>query len=214
VNPFPLLVAIMSAAATFPPRPEAPAPQPSVDNAYWMADCLLEHRLYTDNVLSSAPGNSEAVFALFQAAIGPCLVAERPLPGPAFFLRGAIAERLLYRDFASIGAEPRHRAVPVFASVRRDDLRSANENVRRLLAMLELASCVARAEPAKVYAFFATERGSPAEHASMAALAPAISACLVEGQTFEMSPPVFRAFLAEGAYRVAAGQPSVYETSP
>jgi hypothetical protein len=29
-----------------------------------------------------------------------------------------------------------------------------------------------------------------------------------------MAPPLFRAFLAEGAYRVAAGQPNVYETSP
>ena len=48
----------------------------------------------------------------------------------------------------------------------------------------------------------------------MAELTPAISACLFEGQTFDMTPPVFRAFLAEGAYRVAAGQPEVFATSP
>ena len=95
-----------------------------------------------------------------------------------------------------------------------DQVSAMAENPRRLLAMLDIASCVARREPAKAYAFFGTVRGTADERAAMAELAPAISACLFQGQTFNMTPPLFRAFLAEGAYRVAAGQAEVYQTPP
>jgi hypothetical protein len=179
-----------------------------------MANCLVEHHdRNIDRVLATVPGEAGSTLALLHAAIGPCLVAERPISGRDFFVRGAIAERLLSRDFPAVGAGPRHRAVPVFAPVSRDYLGRAEEQSRRLLAMLDLASCITRRESAKVYAFFGAERGSPAERAAMAEFTPAISACLFEGQTFEMPPPVFRGFLAEAAYRAAAGQPDVYETS-
>jgi len=212
VKRLPLLVAALaSTAATLPPQPASPAPQPSVANVYWMMDCLVGHgNRDVDRVLGTVPGEGEAVVALFQATIGPCLVAEHPLSGPDFFFRGAIAERLLYRDFTALDAPPRHRPANVFAPLSDDRLSRLAENPRRHLAMLDLASCVARREPARVYAFFGTARESAAEHAAMAELAPAISACLFEGQTFDMTPPVFRAFLAEGAYRVAAGRPNVF----
>lgn len=211
---FPFLIAVAWAVVAFPVRSETPAVQPSVENVYWMVDCLLEHHdRDIDRVLSTVPGDRDSVAPWLHAAIGPCLVAERPITGPDFFARGAVAERLLYRDFASVGAEPRHRAAPLFEPVSRDYLGRAEEHSRRFLAVLDMASCVTRREPVKAYAFFRTERRSPAERAAMAEFTPAISACLFEGQTFDMPPPVFRAFLAEAAYRVAAGQPNVYETA-
>jgi hypothetical protein len=212
VTPYFALAAALAAA---PPSSQAPAAQPSVENVYWAVNCLVDHgNRDADRVLATIPGQGEARFALLHAMIGPCLVAEHPLGGPDFFMRGAIAERLLYRDFASLGAPPRGRAASVFAALSRDQLSGLGENPHRLLAMLDIASCVARREPARTYAFFGTGRGSPAERAAMTELAPAISACLFEGQTFDLTPPVFRAFLAEGAYRVAAGQPEVFQPSP
>lgn len=208
----PIVAAIASAAVAFPARSKPPAVQPSVENLYWMVDCLLQHDARDLNrVLSTVPGAQYSGAPWLFAAISPCLVAERPIVTPTFFARGALAERLLYRDFASVGAEPRHRPVPLFAPVGQDYLGSADEQSRRLLAALDMASCVTRREPERVYAFFRTARASPSERAAMVELTPAISACLVEGQTFDMPPPLFRAFLAEGAYRVAAGQPNVYE---
>lgn len=208
------IAAFASTAAALPPRTPNPAPQPSVANVYWMVDCLAGHgNRDVDRVLLTVPGEGEATLALFHAMIGQCLVAGHPLAGPDFYFRGAIAEHLLYRDFAALGVAPRHHAAGVFAPLGQDRLSRLGENPRRLLAMLDLASCVARREPSKAYAFFRTERGSPAERAATAELAPVISACLFEGQTFDMTPPIFRAFLAEGAYRVAAARPSVYEAS-
>jgi hypothetical protein len=211
----PYLVLAAAALAAAPPSSQSTAPQPSVENVYWAVNCLVDHGNHdVDRVLAAIPGQSEARFALFHAMIGPCLVAEHPLGGADFFMRGAIAERLLYRDFASLGAPPRHGAVPVFPALSRDQLSTMSENSRRLLAMLDIASCVARREPARTYAFFGTGRGNPAERAAMMELAPAISACLFQGQTFDLTLPVFRAFLAEGAYRVAAGQPEVFPANP
>jgi len=194
--------------------PDAAAPSPSVENVYTTVACLIEHGDHEmDRVLATVPGGSEARGAILHAMIGQCLVAEHPLGGPDLFVRGAIAERMLYRDFAAMNA-PTHPAAPVFAPLPPDQVSALGENPRRLLAMLDIASCVTRREPARTYAFFGTVRGTPDERAAMAELAPAISACLFQGQTFNMTPPLFRAFLAEGAYRVAAGQPEVFRPGP
>jgi hypothetical protein len=210
-----LLIAALALGAAASPRPQAPAPEPSVENLYWVAACLLQHDAHDfDRSLSIAPGGRDSRRAQNIDEIWHCYVPQRPVLTPTYIGRGAMAELLLYRDFPSVGAAPRRHAVPVFAPVSRDYLARADEHSRRMLAALDLTSCVTRREPAKVYAFFGTARGSAAERAAMVELTPAISACLVEGQTFDMAPPLFRAFLAEGAYRVAAGQPNVYETSP
>lgn len=204
-------VSVVMATSSLPARSAPSGAQPSVDNVYWLVGCLFDHRdRNVERVLSTVPGDTDATLSWMRAVIGPCLVAERPLSGPDLFGRGAVAERLLYRDFAAIGAAPRHRTAPLFAPVSQDYLTRASENSRRFLAILDMGSCVSRGEPAKVYDFFRSARGSAAEHAAMTELAPAISACLFEGQTFDMTPPMFRALLAEAAYRVAAGQPNVY----
>jgi hypothetical protein len=210
-----LLAAAVSAIAAMiclPAQSAPPVAQPSVDNVYWLVGCLFDHRdRNVERVLSTVPGDSDATLSWMRAVIGPCLVAERPLSGPDLFGRGAVAEHLLYRDFAAIGASPRRRTASLFAPVSQDYLGRASENSRRFLAILDMGSCVTRREPAKVYGFFHSGRGSAAERAAMTELTPAISACLFEGQTFDMTPPLFRALLAEAAYRVAAGQPNVYE---
>jgi hypothetical protein len=43
---------------------------------------------------------------------------------------------------------------------------------------------------------------------------PSLSACLTKDQPLKLTPPIFRAFLAEAAYRVAAGQPEVFGARP
>jgi len=206
-------VSAVVAMGSWPVQAAKPvAPEPSVENVYWLVDCLFERRdRNVERVLSTVPGDPGSTLSWARAVIGPCLIAERPLSGPDLFGRGAVAEHLLYRDFAAIGAPPRRRTVPLFAPVSQDYLGRADENSRRFLAILDMGSCVAQREPAKVYAFFRSERGSAAERAAMTELTPAISACLFEGQTFDMPPPLFRALLAEAAYRVAAGQLNVYE---
>lgn len=214
-------VALAAMATAFPAHPEKPPNRPTVENLYLVTDCALQRdpRAF-DRALSLPPGDDTPAASWNVGAVIHCIVPERhiaperPILTTTYAARGIIAERLLYRDFASVGAAPRSHAVPVFAPVTRDYLGRTGERFRRMLAALDMTSCVARREPAKVYAFFRTERASASERAAMVELTPAISACLVEGQTFDMAPPLFRAFLAEGAYRVAAGQPSVYETSP
>jgi hypothetical protein len=76
--------------------------------------------------------------------------------------------------------------------------------------MLAMASCVVRADPGKSYAFFRTPRGSAAERAAIEGMMPALSGCVGQGENIDLSPPVFRAFLAEAAYRAAAGRPEVF----
>jgi hypothetical protein len=206
-------VAWLVAAAMSPHLPPQPdAAQASVENVYWVADCVIGRTPREAGVvLGTVPGGADSLLALFHTSIGPCLVAEHPLARPELYLRGAIAERLIARDFATGPAVPRHRPATVFAPLTLDQLGRMGEVSRRLLAVLDMASCVAGREPVKVQAVFQTVRASAGERAAIEALTPAISGCLAQGQSFEMTPPLLRAFLAEGAYRVAAGQPNVYE---
>jgi len=191
-----------------PPAPVAP----SVDNVYWMVDCLIKSKdRDLEKVLSTVPGDRGSEVSWMLAAIGPCLVEGRPIPAAPFYKRGAVAERFLYRDFSSIGAAPRRRPAPVFPPVGTDYVAKAEPNSVSTLAMLDAASCLARTEPERVYGFFRLKRDSAEERARMLEMTPALSRCLTEGPPLKLTPAIFRAFLAEAAYRVAAGQPEVFE---
>ncbi|HYJ82822.1 MAG TPA: hypothetical protein VEW26_08275 [Allosphingosinicella sp.] len=204
------LAGVAGPAAAKPSPPVAPAP--SVDNVYWMVDCLIEAK---DNdlpkVLSTVPGAKGSATPWVLAAIGECLVAEHPIPAAGFYPRGAVAERFLYRDFPAAGASPSRRPAAVFAPVSAKYLAGAEPYSVTSLVMLDAASCLVRAQPERTYGFFRLERDSAEERAEMLAMAPALSQCLTEGPPFKLTPAIFRAFLAEAAYRVAAGQPRVFE---
>lgn len=183
----------------------------SVDHVYSAVDCLLQRRdPDLREVLAVIPGYNGLNQPIVASATRHCVREDHNLPAVEFYNRGAIAERLLLRDFDAIGAPPRERPVRVFAPVTGYYLQNAGGYGRNALAMLDMAACVVRADPQKAYAFFRTERHSEAERAAIAEFAPAISGCVTEGQSVELSPPVFRAFLAEAAYRVAAGRPRVF----
>jgi len=185
--------------------------QRSVDHVYATVDCLLQRRdPDLRDVLAVIPGYNGLNQPIVASATRHCVLADHNLPSAEFYNRGAIAERLLYRDFESIGAAARARPVRVFAPVTSYYLQNAGGYGRSALAMLDMAACVVRAEPRKSYAFFRTERNSAAESAAVAELGAAVSACVTQGQSFSLSAPIFRAFLAEAAYRAAAGRPQVF----
>ncbi|MFL6862951.1 MAG: hypothetical protein ACJ8DZ_08115 [Allosphingosinicella sp.] len=179
---------------------------------FWMVDCLIAAKdPDLAKVLSTIPGNKGSEMPWLFAAVGPCLVAEHPIPAASFYKRGAVAERFLYRDFPSIGGAPRRTPVPLFRAVGAAYVAKAEPHSLATLAMLDAASCVVRADPARAYEFFRLDRGSAAESAKVAEMVPALSACLPQGQPLKLTSAIFRAFLAEAAYRVAAGQPDIFE---
>lgn len=205
----PLLAAAGAAQAA--PKPPAKLP-PSVDNVYWMVDCMIAQKIpELEKSLSTLPAGPKGIERhWFKAALYKCLVEDRPIPAAGFYKRGATAERFLYRDFESIGARPRRTPAPVFAPVTADDLARQPESGSNL-AMLDAASCLVRSNPGQAYDFFRLKRDSAEERARVSEMAPALSQCLTKGEPIRLTPAIFRAFLAEAAYRVAAGQPQVFE---
>ena len=207
------ILALSLAASTLAaPALAEPAP-PSVDNVYSVVDCLIQrHDRRLERVLSTVPGTMDADSYFVAGGINTCGQRGTPVPSRAFYNRGAVAERLLYRDFETIGGQPRRRPAPVFAPVSNQYVEFAEEYARAALSMLDMAACVVRAEPQRSYGFFRTPRGSEAERGEIAALMPAISGCVSRGENIDLSPPIFRAFLAEAAYRAAVGRPQVFRT--
>jgi hypothetical protein len=191
---------------------EKAQPAPSVDNLYWVVDCLLTAKNKdVEKLLSLVPETPEYRQLWWHTLIGQCLVAEHPIPEASFLKRGAVAERLLYRDFAAIGGPPRRPPAPLFAPVEAKSLVGATPNTLSSLAMLDAMSCLVRKDPQQAYAFFHLERGSAEESRMVSEMAPGLGPCLTEGEPLTLTPAIFRAFLAEGAYRVAAGQPDVFK---
>jgi hypothetical protein len=187
--------------------------QPSIDNVYAVVGCLMERGSRNmERVLSTVPGTMDADAPWVAGGVYACRAARTQVPAASFYNRGAVAERLLYRDFEAIGAPPRGRPVRVFEPVSDYYVRYADETSRATLSMLGMASCVVRADRRQSYAFFRTQRGSAAERAAIEEMMPAISGCVSQGENIDLSPPVFRAFLAEAAYRAAAGRPEVFRT--
>ncbi|MDB5692273.1 MAG: hypothetical protein JWO81_1336 [Alphaproteobacteria bacterium] len=85
---------------------------------------------------------------------------------------------------------------------------TSSPSVSHAEAMLALAECVVKAEPAESFAVFSTEVAGPQEKAAVRSLAPAIERCLPPGFEFTLKAPVLRSFLAEAAYRVSVQQPA------
>jgi hypothetical protein len=197
-------------AAEAAPKRAAP-PVPSVDNVYWMVDCMIASKnAELEKTLSTVPAPGGFEKHWFKAALGECLKEDRPIQGAYFYKRGATAERFLYRDFASIGSAARRPPAGVFPLVGAAYLAKEPKAVSALV-MLDAASCLVRSDPAQAYDFFRLKRGSAEEQAKMSEMAPALSKCLTKGDPVKLTAPIFRAFLAEAAYRVAAGQPEVFE---
>ena len=208
------LAALLAAAgpARSAPKPSRETPAPSVDNVYWMVDCMTVAKSRDiQKALSAVPAPGGLEMHWFKAALGSnCLREDLPIPSANFYKRGAVAERFLYRDFPSIGGPARRVPAPVFAPVRPESLLK-EPKVASALAMLEAASCLVRSDPRRAYDFFRLDRDSAEEAAMIKEMAPALSQCLTKGEPIKLTAAIFRAFLAEAAYRVAAGQPEVFE---
>lgn len=186
------------------PEPQA-SPEDSFEIASQIADvarCLVSASGDV-GALAVAPGGEGSVVPLERITATRCPTEVfRQLPQP-YHLRGAIAERLLLRDFAAIGAAPRQATAPIFEAPRAEEIRAASAYVRIAHAMLALGGCVAEAEPAGTYALFGTRIGSSGERAAMQALMPALAGCIPEGEEITLTIRRLRPFLAEAAYRAA-----------
>jgi len=68
-------------------------------------------------------------------------------------------------------------------------------------AFEEIGDCVVGKDPQHVIALLKSKPTSPQEKAGMAALTPAIGACLPANRTFKLSYPVVRSLLSFSAYR-------------
>jgi hypothetical protein len=204
-----------SEAAAAAPQAAKAQPAPSIANLYWVIDCLLTAKSKdVEKLLSVVPDTPEYERLWWHTLIGACLTDEHPIPAATFYKRGAVAERLLYRDFSAIGSPPRRAPVPVFAPVEGTFLAGASPKTLSSLMMLDAVSCLVRQDPQRAYSFFRLERGSSEESRIFSEMAPGLSGCVTEGQPLKLTPAIFRAFLAEAAYRVAAGQPDVIKVEP
>jgi hypothetical protein len=208
------LAALLAAAgpAQSAPPPSKETPAPSVDHVYWMVDCMtIAKSRDIQKALSTVPAPGGIEMHWFKGALqSNCLREDLPIPSANFYKRGAVAERFLYRDFPSIGGPARRVPAPVFAPVHADSVLK-EPKVASALVMLEAASCLVRSDPRRTYDFFSLDRGSAEEAAMINEMAPALSQCLTKGDPIKLTAQIFRAFLAEAAYRVAAGQPEVFE---
>lgn len=206
------LGALLAAAGAGQAAPPSAKPVPTVDNLYTLVDCLVAAKdIDLEKVLSTVPGAKGAEFHWLRAAVSECLVEGRPMLSGAFYHRGAVAEKFLYRDFSSLGAAPRHPPAPVFVPVKADYLAKAEPFALAALSLLDAAACLVRSDPARAYAFFRIPRGSAQERAKVTEMVPMLAGCLTKDQPLQITPAIFRAVFAEAAYRVAAGQPDVFE---
>lgn len=188
---------------------QEPAPQASPDDSLLLARAMDEVARCVVaagsdlGALAAPPGADGSVVPLERIAATRCsteIFGQLPQP---YHLRGAIAERLLLRDFPAIGASPRQATAPIFAAPPAEAIANASTYVRIAHAMLALGGCVAGADPAGTYALFSTAVGSSAERQAMQALMPALAGCIPEGEEITLTTRRLRPFLAEAAYRAA-----------
>jgi hypothetical protein len=144
-----------------------------------------------------------------QADKEPFCFDEGSAPAPLLHYnatRGAIVEALLLRDFSAVG-KPRGAHVAAVVSMNAPAKHGLEPIAPRVEAMLALAECIVKTDPARSFGVFSTEVAGPAEDAAVRSLTPAISQCLPPGFEFTLKAPVLRSFLAEAAYRVSVEQP-------
>jgi hypothetical protein len=120
------------------------------------------------------------------------------------FLRGAIAEELLHRQFSAIGKPLGTKVSAIFAWPDDPKAVAAMAPQARIdLAMIAVGECVTKAAPDTVFAVLSTPIRSAAEQIAIRLLLPQLQACVSQGTSIDLNFATVRAFLAEGAYRVS-----------
>jgi hypothetical protein len=131
-----------------------------------------------------------------------CLPRDGYPPLDPRLVRGALYEAMYDRDYASGG--------PIdFANAPAPTVPGDGVNPSLDAALLQFGACVVRAAPADARALLASQQGSSGEAASIAALNPHLSPCMVRGLTITFSAPMLRGVLAEAMYKLSRGAPAM-----
>ena len=111
-------------------------------------------------------------------------------------MRGGIYEALYRADFGRLPPGDLSARAPVtYVAVGEDDPQRA--------ALLAFGDCVSRADAKGSHALLLSAPAGKAEGDAIAALMPALNACLSQGATVRFSRPSLRGVVAETTYRIA-----------
>jgi hypothetical protein len=172
-----------------------------------LAKCLFSHRHHTSDaalILAYPPRAPEGVAAFQRAQPEGCAEFDGTLSMKDHFLRGAIAEELLHRQFGAIGKPLGTKVSPIFTWPDDPKAVAAMAPQARIdLAMIAVGECVTKMAPDTVFAFLSIPIGTPAEQAAIRLLLPQLQACISQGTSIDLNFATVRAFLGEGAYRVS-----------
>jgi hypothetical protein len=176
------------------------------------ADCVVSKRSYRAAVAAferAVPGTPEGAAAAHKAADLSCLnnAAQRKRSRITMRLqpetfRDALYPALYRRRFpqapspAALSALPPMELAPEFDG----DVAALPQGYT---ARRSLGDCVARRDPVNAHAMVVAGVGKPAEAAAVAALKPAIAACLPAGTTLRLDLAALRAYTGESLYKLA-----------
>jgi hypothetical protein len=199
------IVAAVAVVGVFSPSPGTaqPAAAESIKVFHQFGECVVQHNRYlAERILRTVPNSVEEHDFVQESATDSCL-QEGQLGFHAPLLRGVVAEALFKSDFKAVDAPPLRKPAPVFAALTDEEAQKIGPEAQARLGLLQVATCVVRADPGDVTSLFQTAPRSPAEDATIAKISPHLSACLNAGISFTIVPVQLRGALAEAAYRVS-----------
>jgi hypothetical protein len=179
----------------------APRPPATAVELGAAAACVIgRNAAAADPLLATTPFSAEERQAAVRliADIQRCTHAHAPLATQIVMLRGALAESLYETRFAAPVAArtPALGAVPL---ARPTELDAAT--LAMISPMYQLADCATPRQPDLARAVLATDPGTPAEAAAVAALNDTFRACVPAGSQLRIDPKFLRFLFAESLYR-------------
>ncbi|MBN8819478.1 MAG: hypothetical protein J0I80_12265 [Sphingomonas sp.] len=167
--------------------------------AFRLAQCVLTKgkanvKDYV-NAKYDRPGE-EGVKARGRLINGKLCGAEGSLSLPVFLFRGDLFKALYLSESGT--------SVALSASpfdYRTFVIDPSSPDSAEYLKLMELASCVARTDPAEARRYISARPGSEAETVSIGNLNPTLSSCFPANSTIKLTRPLLTAILSEALYR-------------
>ena len=185
------------------PQAAAPAARPPATAAELSAAaaCVIgRNAAAADPILAVAPFSAAERQAAVRLSsdMQRCTHASAGLVTQINKLRGAAAEALYEARFATPVAA-RSPALGAAPMTRPTELEA--DTLAMIVPMYDLADCATPRQPDLARAVLATEPGTPAEAAAVAALNPTFVACVPAGTQLRLDPKFLRLLFAESLYR-------------
>jgi hypothetical protein len=185
------------------PQAAAPAARPPATAAELSAAsaCVIgRNAAAADPILATAPFSAAERQAAIRLSsdMQRCTHASAGLATQINKLRGAVAEALYEARFATPVAArtPALEAAPL---PRPTEVEA--DTLAMIAPMYQLADCATPRQPDLARAVLATDPGTPAEAAAVAALNPTFVACVPAGTQLRIDPKFLRLLFAEALYR-------------